>query len=190
MASSATLAEPLSQERQWIARVVIDGDHAAFAELVRLHQSPLRQFLRRLVGDDPALADDLAQETLLKAWRHIASFRGDGRFLSWLFRIGFQTFADRRRARGQRSEVPIEDAALAVPDENERGLDGERLLRLIDRLQPMERSAMHLHYGQDLSHSEVAATLQLPVGTVKSLIRRARIKLQRACGIDTMETGP
>lgn len=190
MASSAALAEPLSQERQWIARVVVDGDHAAFAELVRLHQSPLRQFLRRLVGDDHALADDLAQETMLKAWRHIASFRGDGRFLSWLFRIGFQTFADRRRALGQRIDVPIEDEALPVLDEPDRDIDGDRMLRLIDRLQPMERSAMHLHYGQDLSHSEVAATLQLPIGTVKSLIRRARMKLQRACGIDTMETGP
>lgn len=187
MPSNDAAAESSPQERAWIARVVIDGDHAAFAELVRMHQSPLRQFLRRLVGDDHALADDLAQETLLKAWRHIASFRGDGRFLSWLFRIGFQTFADRRRAQGLRVDVPIEDAALQVHDAPDRDLDGAHLLRLIDRLQPLERSAMHLHYGQDLSHSEVAETLQIPIGTVKSLIRRARIKLQHACGIETME---
>lgn len=190
MPASLAIAEDASQERQWIARVAIDGDHAAFAELVRLHQSPLRQFLRRLAGDDPALADDLAQETFLKAWRHIGSFRGEGRFLSWLFRIGFQTFADRRRATGQRVDEPLDDAPSAFEEQPERGLDGARLLRLVDQLQPLERSAMHLHYAQDLSHSEVAETLQLPIGSVKSLIRRARLKLQRACGIDTTEQTP
>lgn len=177
-------------EQRWIARVVADGDPAAFAELVRLHQSPLRQFLRRLTADDHALADDLAQETFLKAWRHIAGFRGDGRFLSWLFRIAYQCFADRCRGQARHVDVSIDDAPLWLTETPDRDIDGARLRRLIDRLQPLERSAMHLHYGQDLSHGEIADTLQLPVGSVKSLIRRARIKLQRACGIASLETAP
>ena len=69
------------------ARVVVHDDHEAFAELVRLHQSAIRQFLRRLTRHDWGRADDLAQETFWRAYRHIATYEARGRFLSWLFRI-------------------------------------------------------------------------------------------------------
>jgi RNA polymerase sigma-70 factor (ECF subfamily) len=189
MSQNAAVAEAAPKEREWIARATAHADRQAFTALVRLHQSALRAFLRRLVGD-PTLADDLAQDAFLRAWKHIGSYRGEGRFLSWLFRIGYQCEVDRRRARGERIDVPLEDDGGAVEFAPERDVDAARLRTLLDRLQPLERSAMHLHFAEDLSFSEVAATLQIPLGTVKTLIRRARIKLQRACGIHPEEHPP
>ena len=84
-------------ESGWISRVVVHDDHRAFAELVRLHQAAVRRFLRRLCGADWARADDLAQETFWKAYRHIGSFRGEGMFLGWLFRIAWQLFVTQQR---------------------------------------------------------------------------------------------
>ena len=70
-----------------VARVLLDDDHHAFSELVRRHQSAVRGLLRNLTRTDAALADDLAQETFLKAFKHIGSFRGEAKFSTWLYRI-------------------------------------------------------------------------------------------------------
>jgi RNA polymerase sigma-70 factor (ECF subfamily) len=67
-----------------ITRVLRAGDPNAFGELVRRYQSPVRSFLRRLTRGDEALADDLAQETFLRAWRKLETFRAEARFSSWL----------------------------------------------------------------------------------------------------------
>ena len=95
----ADRAEPDRREAFLIGRVVAHDDHDAFAELVRLHQTPIRQFLRRLTGGDRETADDLAQETFWRAYRHLSTFEARGRLLSWLFRIAFQLFVSDRRSR-------------------------------------------------------------------------------------------
>jgi len=75
-----------------IARVLLDDDQNAFGELVRRYQSPVRAFLTRMTRGDSHLADDLAQETFIRAWKHLASFRGGARFSSWLFGIAVNEF--------------------------------------------------------------------------------------------------
>jgi RNA polymerase sigma-70 factor (ECF subfamily) len=178
------MADPgdsLGEESLWIRRVVASDDHDAFAELVRRHQSSVRQFLRRLTGNDWARADDLAQETFWRAYRHLASYQGRGRFSSWLFRIAYQQFvSDQRRRRGIVQVGLPEDlpAAARGPDWAARHTFDQLLATLRDD----ERAALVLHYRHELSHPEVALALDLPLGTVKSLIRRARLKLQEAHG--------
>ena len=171
---------------EWIARVVAHDDHDSFAALVRLHQSPVRRFLRRLTGDQ-GQADDLAQETFWKAYRNIGSFEGRGRFLSWLFRIAYQLFATERRRRPALIQVPLSDELEAQGGEG-RGDEGDPVAsfvagrtfdQLLERLRPEERAALVLHYRHELTHPEVAEILGLPLGTVKTLIRRSRLKLQR-----------
>jgi RNA polymerase sigma factor (sigma-70 family) len=81
-----------------VARALRD-DHDAFAELVRRYQSPLRAWLRRLTGGDFARADDLAQETFLRAYRRLGSFRGTGKFSTWLFSIAYNEFRNDTRRR-------------------------------------------------------------------------------------------
>ncbi len=82
-----------------VARVLVDDDQHAFGELVRRHQSTVRGLLRQLTRTDLALADDLSQETFLRAYRNIRSFRGEARFSTWLYRIAYNSFREDARRR-------------------------------------------------------------------------------------------
>jgi RNA polymerase sigma-70 factor, ECF subfamily len=168
------------RESALIARVVAHDDHAAFAELVRLHQSAIRRFLRRLTGTDWSRADDLAQETFWKAYRHIGSFQGRGRFLSWLFGIAYQAFVTECRRGRLRNHVPLPADLPAPGDATGRLADSRTFDQLMAGLRPEERAAIVLHYRHELTHPEIARALSVPLGTVKSLLRRARLKLQEA----------
>src|SRR5690554_3187217 len=82
-----------------ISQVVISDDRLAFDKLVRKYQSPVRRFLLNLTLGDSMLADDLAQETFIKAYLNIRSFKGISAFSTWLFRIAYNTFYDSMRAK-------------------------------------------------------------------------------------------
>jgi RNA polymerase sigma-70 factor, ECF subfamily len=174
----ADRAEQDRQEAVWISLVVARDDHEAFADLVRLHQSAVRQFLRRLTGNDWSRADDLAQETFWKAYRHIGSFQARGRFLSWLFRIAYQLFVTEQRSGRGITQVPLQDDFPVAGDAGQQLANSRTFDQLMDLLRPEERAVIVLHYRHELTHPEIAETLELPLGTVKSLIRRARLKLR------------
>lgn len=168
-------AESDRREADWISRVVTHDDHDAYARLVRLHQSAVRQLLRRLTRGDAARADDLAQDVFFKAYRSIAGYRGEGRFISWLLKIAYQTFL---------SECgKWQDGFVALDDEPEQAAPADSVAqeqdfdRLLDSLREQERTALLLHYRHDLNHVEAAEAMAIPLGSVKSLIRRAREKL-------------
>ena len=149
------------------------GDHAAFEALVRQRQSPLRGFLRRLTRGDHALADDLAQETFLEAWRKIEQFRGEGTFASWLARIAYRRYLMWVR---QRKLEPLDeeaDIADATPSPDQR-LDLEKAMT---KLSLPERAALTLCYAQEYTHEEAAEIMGLPLGTLKSHVARGREKL-------------
>lgn len=180
--------EPDDQEAEWISRVAIHDDHRAFAELVRRHEAPVRGFLRRLCGDDWHRADDLTQETFWKAYRKIGSYRGTGRFLGWLFGIAWQLHAGQQRGGRGRMQIPLEETSVIADD----ALDVADLLgleQLLRRLRVEEQAAMLLHYGHGLTHQEAAVALDLPLGTVKSLIGRACAKLRRMAEEDNAKKG-
>src|ERR1043166_3753674 len=93
-------------DAQLIARVLVQDDRHAFGELVRRHQSAVRASLRKLTAGNHALADDLAQETFLLAYRNLKSFRQEAKFSTWLYRIAYNAFlADLRKTR----ELPLPD---------------------------------------------------------------------------------
>ena len=93
-----------------VARILLDDDHHAFSELVRRHQSAVRGLLRQLTRTDAALADDLAQETFIKAYKNIRSFRGEAKFSTWLYRIAYNCF--REEARRRKELVGIDETQL------------------------------------------------------------------------------
>ncbi len=162
-----------------IARVVARDDRHAFAELVRRHQSAVRRLLRRLTGD-AARADDLAQETFLKAYQGLAKYRGGGRFSTWLYTIAWHLFvSDVRRPRAT-PEVATEHAA----SDSERIDARADLEKAMEVLRPEERAALALTYGQDVSHEEAAAILDCPLGTLKTHVARAKEKLRRRLAED------
>src|SRR5512134_1661549 len=185
------MASPPDSDAALIARVVVQDDRHAFAELVRRHQSSVRACLRRLTAGNHALADDLAQETFVLAWRNLGSFRQEARFSTWLYRIATNCWlADARK----RKEALLGDSDDAVPDEDEDGaspvagspdhargtalkVDMERALAV---LSDAERAAIVQCYHNDLSHEEAAFVLGCPVGTVKTHVHRAKQKLKVA----------
>ena len=155
-------------------------DHHAFATLVRRHQSALRALLRRLTRGDLALADDLAQETFVLAWRSLAAFRFEARFSTWLYRIAFNAWRSQARKRREvpldieESAAPEAQAMEELPDIVSR-LDLERAL---ETLSEAERLAIAACYFADLSHPEAAQALGMPLGTVKTHVLRAKAKLR------------
>jgi RNA polymerase sigma-70 factor, ECF subfamily len=156
------------------------GDRAAFGRLVQRHQSALRGFLLRLTRGDSALADDLAQESFLEAWRKIGQFRGEGTLRGWLTRIAYTRYL--MEARRRKLETLDEDAGA---EQGSEGLEpGMRfdLERCLAKLPLGERAALTLCYAVGHSHDEAAQILGLLVGTVKSHMLRGRRKLQTMLG--------
>ncbi len=162
-----------------VARVLVDDDHHAFAELVRNHQSAVRGLLRQLTRSDFALADDLAQETFLRAYKNIRSFRGEAKFSTWLYRIAYNCF--REEARKRKELVGIDEAQLAAledPQIADPALKHD-LMHALQLLPLPERSAILLCCQNGLSHDEAARVLDIPLGTVKTNVLRGREKLKK-----------
>ncbi len=179
-------------DAQLIARCVASDDRHAFGELVRRHQSAVRACLRRLTAGNHALADDLAQDTFVLAWRNLRAFRQEARFSTWLYRIATNCWLAHAR---KRHEEPLgdADAALAEGDGDDADTGGEHvpdatrpaslridLERAMRVLSDNERAAIVQCYDNDLSHEEAAWVLGMPVGTVKTHILRAKRKLKAA----------
>ena len=164
-----------------IARVLAHEDHQAFGELVRRNQSPVRAFLTRMTRGDAHLADDLAQETFLKAWQKLQTFRGTAKFSTWLFGIAFNEFRSAARKHKELSleemdELPPEAASPATSTASHLRLDLTAALQLLNS---NERAAVVLCCQNGLSHEEAAHVLDCPLGTVKTNVLRGREKLKR-----------
>jgi len=180
------------QDAQLVGRVVA-GDGEAFRQLVERHQRPVYGLLLRMVRV-PALAEDLAQETLIKAYRAIGTFDRSRKFSSWLFKIAHNTAIDHLR-KNRPPTVPLETtegerldplALLAVPESQSpearaRGRDlAEALQEALMTLRPDYREAVLLRFQQGLPYDEIADILDLPLGTVKTHLHRARKQMAAA----------
>jgi RNA polymerase sigma-70 factor, ECF subfamily len=172
-----------------IARVVVNDDRHAFAELVRRHQSSVRACLRKLTAGNLALADDLAQETFVLAWRNLKSFRQEARFSTWLYRIATNCWlADARKRKEELlgdADSEVADDELGDADAGPTASDHSRgaalkidLERAMHVLSDGERAAIVQCYHNDLTHEEAAYVLGMPVGTVKTHVLRAKQKLK------------
>jgi RNA polymerase sigma factor (sigma-70 family) len=156
-----------------LCRRAAGGDKGAFRLLVETHERRLRAFLGQLAGRD--LADELAQETFLRAWQSLRGFREEARFSSWLCAIGWRLFVDHKRR--EKSEKRRRDAVAELAG-REAAPAAERvdLARALARLEPAEKAALVLCDGHGWSHEEAAQILQMPLGTLKGTVRRAKQK--------------
>lgn len=126
--------------------------------------------LRRLAGDS---ADDIAQESFLAAWRSAATWRGEGSYFAWLARIAWRQFLSRRRRERPTEPLRRAEHLATEADAPRRSAINQAMARLADR----ERMAALLCFAQGFSHAEAAAIMDVPLGTLKSLVARARGKL-------------
>ena len=162
-----------------IARVLVDDDQHAFGELVRRNQSAVRGMLRQLTRTDLALADDLAQETFIRAYKNIRSFRGEAKFSTWLYRIAYNCFREDARKRKELVGVNEDQWQRELdPHTVDAGLRHD-LMHALNLLPLHERSAVMLCCQQGLSHDEAARVLDIPLGTVKTNVLRGREKLKK-----------
>lgn len=168
------------------------GDRQAFGVLIDLYQHKVYQICLRMVGNHQE-AEDLAQETFLRAYLNIDSYETDKKFSSWLYRIATNVSIDRLRKRKPDAYLDAEVTGTQgltlyhlLADNNERPEDQlltlevqENVQKQIARLPPKYRSAIVLKYMEDLSLQEVSEVLDIPVSTVKTRLYRAREILRR-----------
>jgi RNA polymerase sigma-70 factor (ECF subfamily) len=180
-----------------VAALAQRGREDAFRELVRRYERPVFSLIFRMVRDS-ATAEDLAQDTFIKVLNHIDKYRPEFKLSSWLFKIANNVAIDHLRRRqiatismsgsphaGTASE--IEATSFDVASDDESALDemeskelGSAIEKAIARLRPEYRSCILLRHVEDRSYEEIAATLDLPLGTVKTYIHRARQQLREA----------
>lgn len=180
-----------SEDHQLVARVVSVQDTAAFGELIRRHQSHVRNFLRKLTGDY-TVADDLAQDCFLHAWDKLDTFSGSGSFIGWLLKVAYTTFLQAKRKSKRYVEI-LEQAGHATDAESrgEANLSDELtdLDRFLAVLTEEERAIMVMSYACGLSHREISEATTLPVGTVKSVIFRGKEKIRTSFDIKDHQHG-
>lgn len=164
------------------------GSQSAFEQIVRRFQRPVVGLIARMTGDY-ALAEDLAQDTFVKAFRNLAAFDTTRRLSSWLFRIAHNTALDALR-RSRPVMLPLPESpepagpfevptAPPAPDPVERKALGEAIEAALSQLPPAQRSAIVLRYQEGLTFEEIGHILGIPEVTARSHVHRARKSLAR-----------
>lgn len=174
-----------------VARAVAQQDANAFGELVRRHQSHVRNFLRKLTRDYE-LADDLAQDCFIHAWDKLHTFVGHGSFIGWLLKVAYTTFLQSKRKSNRYGEILEQVGQEAAARDSQSGSVSDEvsdLDRFLAVLTEDERAVMILSYACGMSHREISDTADLPVGTVKSIIFRGKEKIRERFEISNHKHG-
>ena len=152
-----------------------------FIDLVIAEQEPLRRFLLALCGGDSALADDLAQDTLTRAYVASGSFLGKSKFRAWLFRIAYNRYIDyRRKPIPEQSPIDVSEAMdIKSEDASDAFFRYQRLYLALDELPEKEKAAIVLFYFEDREIKEIASILGIPSGTVKYHLSSGRTHLKK-----------
>ncbi len=169
-----------------LAAQAMTGERRAYGELVRRHGCSVRVLLRRM-GAGATLADDLAQDAFLAGFERIRDFRGEGTFAAWIKRIAARLYLKRLKADASTllmAETPEPEAPSPGYADRAGLMDLDLALR---QLNPVERLCVSLSYGSGLSHTEVAESLSLPLGTVKSHVKRGLDKLRAVLAPQPLE---
>jgi RNA polymerase sigma factor (sigma-70 family) len=174
---------PLLGEASEVAVVVLamNGDDTAYGELVRRRQDTIRQLLRRLTRE-PALADDLAQQAFVQAWKSIRTLKSPAAFGAWLRKLAVNCWL--QHARVKKLEPALAGETLLA---DEALLGGQAVSTVAERmdldaalatLPPQARLCVVLAYSEGMSHAEISDATAMPIGTVKSHIARGAARLR------------
>ncbi len=150
-----------------------------FIAEVRQQQEPLRRFLLALCAGNGALADDIAQDALVRAYVASGSFLGLSKFSTWLFRIAYNCYIDNCR-KSRPEDAPLQEAvALQSGDSSDRSFRYQQLYLALEKLPDKEKAAIALFYFEDRSIKEISAILDMPQGTVKYQLSMGRQHLKQ-----------
>lgn len=159
----------------------LSGDNRAFNDLINCYKRQIFALIFRIVNDQND-AEDIAQETFIKAFRNLSSYNPSYPFITWLFKIAHNSAIDFLRARkpeslsihDEENPLEIEDTDLSLEEKIESASQQELIERTLGSLPPLYREILVLRHQQELSYEEISDTLNIPVGTVKIRLFRAR----------------
>ncbi|MCR5820086.1 MAG: RNA polymerase sigma factor [Bacteroidaceae bacterium] len=157
-----------------VLQVVTIGSQRAFATLVERHQEPVRRFLRSLTNGDEALADDLAQETFIRAWQGLRSFRGSASFRTWVMRIAYHTFLDEVRKSKPTETLDSNQRIEPNATQTDNFMLRHDVQQALDSLSEIERTCITLQLIEGQSIADIATISGLPQNTVKSHLMRGK----------------
>lgn len=168
----------MKSDVELVARSALNGDKDAFGVLVERYQSPIRRFLFNLSGNDE-LAKDLTQETFIKAWLGIGSFRAVAKFSTWLYRIAYNTFYDYNIRQHEKllGDGDINDVCSSQSDYENVDFDID-FKTIISSLDENERAVMLLYFMEDFTIDKISTILDMPKGTIKSHLHRAKKQIE------------
>lgn len=160
-----------------IAQIVVSHNRRAFDTLVKKYQSQVRRFFLHQTLGNASLSDDLAQETFIRAYLNLCSFRGLSSFPTWLLRIAYNVFYD--YIRNQKAVESLDALPPSAETACEQTAVGVRidLYEALRQVKPDERTCLTLFYMEDLSIQKIASITGMPTGTVKSHLTRGKEKL-------------
>jgi len=157
------------------------GDRQSFGELVCRHQKGVVGVIYRMCGD-ARLAEDAAQEAFVRVWQNLNSYKPQYAFRSWLYRIAVNAALDtlrRERPAAEIESLPLTDKSPSPEQAAETGQRAARVRQAVARLSEPLRVALVLREYEELSYQEIAAVLDIPLGTVMSRLNTARAQLRR-----------
>ena len=156
------------------------GDTEAFSALVRRHERVVYNLSYRFMRDT-AMAEDMAQEAFVKAYRLLNGFRGDCSFSTWLYRVTCSVCLTELNRRKRRAEVELtlDNVADVSSDPEDTSDMPELIRRCVTKLPERYASIMTLYYLQEVPYEEIAETMNIPMGTLKTWMHRARIQLRK-----------
>lgn len=160
-----------------VTQVVVFGNKRAFDALLRKYQSQVRRFLLGLTVGDSQLADDLAQETFIKAYMNIGKFRGLSSFSTWIMRIAYNTHYDYRRTHHQTEDADTPAVAARSGGTTADCALGIDILKALATLKPEERTCITLQLIEGQPIDKIASITGMTSGTVKSHLHRGKDKL-------------
>ncbi|MEW6998501.1 RNA polymerase sigma factor [Colwelliaceae bacterium BS250] len=155
-----------------ISKFTEQNDPHVFTEIVKACQSDLRGYCRRLTAGDHALADDIAQESLITAYQQLGKLNNVKAFKSWLYRIAYRNFINQIAKNKEQLQETLPEIAITDNSENE-----QLIMQLMQYLSEEQRAVVTLNMTLGYGHDEVASILNMPLGTVKSHCKRGKDKL-------------
>jgi len=163
-------------DKSLIALVLLNNDHRAFKKIVVKYQSDVRGLFIKLTNGNKALADDLAQDTFIRAYKYLKTFKATAGFSTWLYRISYNVFIDHTKSLKKTDDIDGYDCI----SEDEKVVSSEMGIQSdLKVLSGNEKVAILLHYDSGHSHNEIAKIMDVPLGTVKTNILRAKEKLKK-----------
>ncbi|HVT12481.1 MAG TPA: sigma-70 family RNA polymerase sigma factor [Fimbriimonadaceae bacterium] len=169
-----------------------NGDRSAFDQLVARHQQRAYQYAFRLTRD-PEEASDIVAESFIRMYKALHNFKGDSAFTTWMYRIATNCFLDIRKKKRNKPAVSLEttvqtsdgevtyqfeDTSRSPQEEAERSETMRFVRKAIELLPEYQRAIIVMYHAEMKSYEEIAETLSLPIGTVKSRLNRARVSLR------------